>query len=333
MGFLDRLQGKKKVDPMAEVSATAVAHLREQNLKFQKFMYERVQELEEKVALEQQRLSEAGPVPDGFDDFDGNEFANYGPDSDEPAAGDMRISLEESVSLVDVVEQNDWQPEPLPVEAEPEPVETPPEPEEAPVVDSPPSWEALFGLSGAEAAVQETTPDEALQEEMADEPVEAESELSDTAYESEEMAIVPPKASPTSLASDDTVTGLPVAGEVVHPAAQDMETGGSLLWDWRSSLSIERTKDDTGQTTVSTLDPVWEPEADDIDDVNEEDLDKAETVLGGSAQEEEAPKDDFVLLEDVDEQEQVLDMPLPDDTLLDNALSDNALSDNVGEWS
>jgi hypothetical protein len=308
VGFLDRLQGKKKVDPMAEVSAIAVAHLREQNLKFQRFMHDKVQELEERAALEQQRLPETGPDADFAG---GDEFADYVTGSDEqPVVDDMKISLEESISLADVVELVDEEPDPLPAEAGVEPAESPSKPEEeAPVVDSPPHWENLFGLSGAGAAVVQTsTPAEALPAgtellETVDEPVEAAVELPAAEWETEAEG-------PEAAMTVDAVAGPPGAGEVIEAGAQDGGAGGSLLWDWRSPPAEETGEDTGGGATVPILDPARE--ADDLDA-------KAETVIEEPDREDEGtPEEDFALLEDLEGQADGPEMPLPDD---------------VGDWS
>lgn len=385
MGFLDRFQGSK-VDPMAEVSATAVAHLREQNLKFQKFMRDKVQELEEKVAMGQQRLSEADTgMTDVYD------FSDYVPDSDGQSAGEVRISLEDSVPLTEIAGPEDGQAPSRMAEADsepenipkPEPVETPPEPEPQPVEEQapPPGWENLFGLGGAadEVAVES---EEAESE--GPEPVfEAEKPVPEIAGpepgsntigpESEAEKPAPAVVEPGSDGAEPESNGVEMESEVielVEPAEYSRaaegeevtgQTGGSLLWDWRS-LSAQNADDGSEQTSAGMLDPIWEPEAAGFSDEVALAEDKAgqaaagfvegsttvdgtvdEEILGEEAQlpagnetenvqsidsddiqalpgaavdadeDVQEPDEEFILLGDAQEQEDMVDIPLPDE--------------------
>ncbi len=191
MNILDRLQGKKKTDPMAEVSATAVAHLREQNLKFQKFMYERLQEVEDSFSYDQQRLSapEPGPAVEDLDadafEAGADDFSEFGLEDDDISGGEAeaaRVSLEAGVSLTQadvvappadegaVLEAEDILPEP---DSDAPPARDPAAEDNIEATaagEEPPGWANLLGLAGP-PATGEAVDDEA---DAADEGADAE---------------------------------------------------------------------------------------------------------------------------------------------------------------
>lgn len=380
MGFLDRFQGNK-VDPMAEVSANAVAHLRERNLKFQRFMLDKVQDLEEKAAMGQQRLSE--PDADAGD-FGDSDFTDHGLDTRVQPAGedDMRISLEAGVLLT--AEQAAGDPDNLPVIEtaaaasaagaperisvepenipEPAPAETLPESEQAPVEEEAgsPNWEDIFGIGAttpiaAEAAVDDAVAAEAASEvefetlEPALNEVEPASEVQQPATEAAESEATGPAKTAAETAieavkTENVPTAKTVPQEVVFPqdssAAQEPRSGGgSLMWDWRS-LSAQNV--DAGFEQTSTgIDPIWEPEvagqsADgSVDGTVDEEGPDEDTESSDTGDETEVKPDpagdiqalpavdmdedaqeldeEFMLLGDAQEQEDMVDIPLPDE--------------------
>jgi len=250
VGFLDRFQGNK-VDPMAEVSANAVAHLREQNLKFQKFMLDKVQDLEEKVAMGQQRLPGPDAAAADFGDIDsiGTDFTDYGMDAETQPAGeeDVRISLEAGVSLTEVAEQPVEEIEPV-LEAtasaadEPEgtPVEPEGIPEPAPAEEEagPPNWEDLFGVGATPPGATEAAADMEVETESETPETELEEAEPESAQQSEEAAepesdaTGPAKTAPeTAIEAAQSTENVPpaetVLQEVIMPSQESTAVQGS----------------------------------------------------------------------------------------------------------